>query len=98
MIKECTAYEELFAAWLDGKLSLPEKITLQDHIEECPTCHNEILAMKRHWDAVDLLTAPAVHTARQPRFSFRFIQLLRRIRESIWPPSSRSGHGSDGCL
>jgi len=89
MIKECTAYEELFAAWLDGKLTIPEKLLLQKHVEECSCCHKEILAMKRHWDAVTLLTnvPPVTYPTKVKNFSSGFMQFLRSIRKTIWPPS-----------
>jgi predicted anti-sigma-YlaC factor YlaD len=35
---KCTIYQELISAWLDDEISSFEKLELQKHLDQCPSC------------------------------------------------------------
>ena len=83
MIKECIIFEEHFAALLEGELTWGEKTAMQRHVEECPYCRQELLAMKRHWDLIELMSTTKVTPPKPSAFK----QFIRRLLKIIWPPA-----------
>jgi hypothetical protein len=56
--ENCEKYKELFAAGLDHELNKEDKTALEKHMESCPACHEEFIAMQLLWDEMLVLEAP----------------------------------------
>ena len=55
---KCEQYAGLFADWVNGDLTTPEREKLEQHLAECAGCREELAEMQKVWDMMDVLEAP----------------------------------------
>src|ERR1700756_5469234 len=57
-MENCEKYKELFAAGLDHELDKGDQAALEQHMESCPTCREEFIAMQLLWDEMAVFETP----------------------------------------
>lgn len=57
-MKNCEQYEELFAGWINNELKPAEKEKLEQHLDGCPACREELASMQQLWALMDEAEVP----------------------------------------
>jgi hypothetical protein len=59
-IQKCTEARQLFSPYLDGAVTGTQMLGLQEHMENCPACHREYLALRKAQQLLGTLRRPQV--------------------------------------
>jgi len=57
-MKNCEQYEELFAGWINNELKPAEKDKLEQHLNGCEACREELASMQQLWSMMDEVEVP----------------------------------------
>jgi len=55
---KCEQYEELFSGWMNDELSPAEREKLEQHINSCDGCRDELAAMQKVWAVMGEMEVP----------------------------------------
>jgi len=55
---KCEQYEGLFAGWINNELKPAERESLEEHLNGCTTCREELAGMQQLWAMMDEVEVP----------------------------------------
>ena len=55
---KCEQYEGLFAGWINNELKPAERETLEQHLNGCAACREELASMQQLWAMMDEVEVP----------------------------------------
>jgi hypothetical protein len=65
---KCEQYEGLFAGWINNELKPAEHETLEQHLNSCAACREELASMQQLWAMMDEVEVPEPSTHMQTDF------------------------------
>jgi len=76
---KCAQYEELFSGWVDGSLTPAEREKMEQHLNSCAACREELADMQKVWDmmAVGETPEPSAH------MKVKFQAMLDTYKDSV---------------
>jgi hypothetical protein len=64
----CEPYEALFTGWINDELTPAEQQKLEQHLDTCPACREELATMHEMWSTMGQIEIPAPSAHMQVKF------------------------------
>ncbi len=81
---KCEQYQELFTDWMNNRLTRAEQEVLEQHINECPGCREELAEMQQVWDKLGEFKTPEPSA----NMKVNFQAMLEDYKESVYTQKS----------
>ena len=76
---KCAQYEELFTSWVNKNITAAEREKLEQHLTGCAGCREELAAMQKVWDLMDVIDVPEPSA----HMDVRFHAMLDTYKQSV---------------
>jgi hypothetical protein len=88
---KCEQCQELFTDWMNNRLTTAEKKELEQHINECPGCREELAEMQQLWNKLGSIKIPEPSA----NMKVNFQAMLEDYKESVYTQKSVWGGFKD---